>query len=146
MARLARTVTVRVITMTISEAGALSGLTASTLRFYERERLFFAPVRRDAAGRRVFTQDEVDWLRVCTRLRSSGMPLPEIRHYAELVEAGSGNEEERMAILTQHEQLVQRQIEDLHEALSVIQHKVEVYSRAMAEDRADTIWTAGPEC
>ena len=51
--------------------------------------------RRDAAGRRVFTGEEVEWLKVCTKLRSSGMPLPEIRRYAELVVAGPGNEIER---------------------------------------------------
>jgi DNA-binding transcriptional MerR regulator len=82
--------------------GAAPGLTTHTLRFYEQERLFFAPVRRDAAGRRVFTGEEVEWLKVCTKLRSSGMPLPEIRRYAELVVAGPGNETERFEILRRH--------------------------------------------
>jgi hypothetical protein len=66
-------------TLTIGEVSALTGLTTYTLRFYEQEGLFFAPVRRNAAGRRVFTEEEVEWLRVCMKLRSSGMPLPEIR-------------------------------------------------------------------
>jgi DNA-binding transcriptional MerR regulator len=77
--------------------------TTHTLRFYEQEGLFFAPVRRNAAGRRVFTEEEVEWLRVCTKLRSSGMPLPEIRRYAQLVLGGAGNEAERLEILRRHE-------------------------------------------
>ena len=75
---------------TIGEVSTLTGLTTHTLRFYEQEGLFFAPVRRNAAGRRVFTEDEVEWLKVCTKLRSSGMPLPEIRRYAQLVLEGAG--------------------------------------------------------
>ncbi len=132
--------------MTIGEVSNLTGLTTHTLRFYEKEGLFFAPVRRDSAGRRVFTQYEVEWLRVCTNLRSSGMPLSEIQHYAKLVNAGAGNENERMAILTRHEARVEQQVADLQEALTVIQHKVEIYSRHLAAGTADTLWTFGPEC
>ena len=77
-------------TWTIGEVSTLTGPTTHTLRFYEQEGLFFAPVRRNAAGRRVFTEDEVEWLKVCTKLRSSGMPLPEIRRYAQLVLEGAG--------------------------------------------------------
>jgi len=44
-------------TLTIGEVSALTGLPTHTLRFYEQEGLFFAPVRRDTAGRRVFTTE-----------------------------------------------------------------------------------------
>lgn len=46
-------------TLTLGEISALTGLTSHTLRFYEQEGLGFAPVRRDTAGRRVFTTQEV---------------------------------------------------------------------------------------
>lgn len=132
--------------MTIGEVGDLTGLSTHTLRFYEKEGLFVAPVRRDSAGRRVFTRFEVEWLRVCAKLRSSGMPLPEIHRYAQLVSAGAGNEDERMAILTRHEARVEQQVADLQEALAVIQHKVEIYNRHLAAGTADTLWTSGPTC
>jgi DNA-binding transcriptional MerR regulator len=133
-------------TLTIGEVSALTGLTTHTLRFYEQEGLFFAPVRRNAAGRRVFTQDEVEWLKVCTKLRSSGMPLPEIRRYAQLVLEGPGNEAERFEILRQHEAKVQQQVADLQEALGVIHRKVEIYARRLSAGTADELWSNGPEC
>lgn len=132
--------------MTIGEVSTLTGLTTHTLRFYEQEGLFFAPVRRNSAGRRVFTRDEVEWLKVCTKLRSSGMPLPEIHRYAELVLAGAGNETERLEILRAHEARVEQQVADLREALDVIHHKVEIYNRHLAAGTADRLWTNGPEC
>jgi DNA-binding transcriptional MerR regulator len=133
-------------TLSIGEVSALTGLTTHTLRFYEQEGLFFAPVRRNAAGRRVFTEEEVEWLKVCMKLRSSGMPLPEIRHYAQLVLEGSGNVTERFEILRRHEAKVQQQVADLQEALAIIHAKVEIYARHLTAGTADQLWRAGPEC
>ena len=132
--------------MTIGEVSGLTGLTTHTLRFYEQEGLFIAPVRRNAAGRRVFTREEVEWLKVCTKLRSSGMPLPEIRHYAQLVLAGPGNEAERFEILRRHEAKVQQQVADLQEALGVIHRKVEIYAQRLSAGTADELWRNGPVC
>jgi DNA-binding transcriptional MerR regulator len=133
-------------TWSIGEVSELTGLTTHTVRFYEQEGLFFAPVRRNAAGRRMFTAEEVEWLKVCLRLRSSGMPLPEIRRYAELVLKGDGNEAERLEILREHEARVQQQVAGLTEALNVIHHKVELYARRLREGTADELWRDGPEC
>ncbi len=133
-------------TLSIGEVSALTGLTTPTLRFYEQEGLFFAPVRRNAAGRRLFTPDEVQWLKVCMKLRSSKMPLPEIRRYAQLVLAGPGNEAERFEILRRHEAKVQQQVADLQEALDIIHGKVELYARRLRAGTADELWRDGPEC
>jgi DNA-binding transcriptional MerR regulator len=108
--------------------------------------LFVAPVRRNAAGRRVFTGEEVEWLRVCMKLRSSGMPLPEIRRYAQLVLEGAGNEADRFEILRRHEAKVQQQVADLQEALGIIHRKVEIYARHFSAGTADQLWRNGPEC
>lgn len=133
-------------TLTIGEVSGLTGLTTHTLRFYEQEGLFVAPVRRDTAGRRVFRQDEVQWLKVCVKLRSSQMPLPEIRRYAQLVLAGAGNEDERLALLRRHEARVQQQVADLNEALGVIHRKVEIYAQHLDDGTAQELWRNGPEC
>ena len=133
-------------TLTIGEVSALTGLTTHTLRFYEQEGLFFAPVRRNAAGRRVFNEEEVEWLKVCTKLRSSGMPLPEIRRYAGLVLEGAGNEAERFEILRGHEAKVQKQLADLQEALDIIHRKVEIYAQHLTAGTADQLWRNGPVC
>ncbi|WP_375481405.1 MerR family transcriptional regulator [uncultured Jatrophihabitans sp.] len=133
-------------TLTIGEVGELTGLTTHTLRFYEQEGLFLAPVRRDSVGRRVFTEDEVEWLKVCTRLRSSGMPLEDIRRYARLVVAGPGTVSERFDILRGHETRVQAQIAELQAALDVIRRKVAIYADHLADGTADNLWRHGPQC
>lgn len=131
--------------LSIGQVSALTGLATHTLRFYEQEGLV-AAVRRNTAGRRVFAEEDVAWLKVCGKLRSSGMPLPEIRRYAELARQGAGTETERFDILRRHEARVRRQVADLHEALDVIHTKVEIYAQHLDAGTADGLWRDGPEC
>ncbi|MBQ1092802.1 MerR family transcriptional regulator [Streptomyces sp. B93] len=131
--------------LSIGEVSTLTGLAPHTLRFYEQEGLLSA-VRRNASGQHVFTEEDVAWLRVCVKLRSSGMPLPEIRHYAQLAREGEGTERQRFEILRRHEAKVRQQVADLQEALDVIHAKVEVYARHLTAGTADRLWHDGPDC
>ncbi|GAA4930056.1 MerR family transcriptional regulator [Streptomonospora halophila] len=133
-------------TLSIGTVSARTGLSAHTLRFYEQEGLFVDPVRRDSAGRRMFTHREVEWLRVCVRLRETGMSLPDIRRYVELVRQGPGTEQERFALLRGHEAKVRRQVAQLQESLGVIEAKVATYARHLEQGTADGLWREGPEC
>lgn len=130
----------------IGKVSELTGLSPHALRFYEREGLLLAPLERDSSGRRVFTEEEVGWLQVCTKLRGSGMPLQDIKHYAQLAREGTGNETQRLEILQRHEARVQQQVSDLNEALETIQFKIGIYDEALNEGTADRLWLNGPQC
>jgi DNA-binding transcriptional MerR regulator len=88
--------------LSIGQVAQRTGLSVHALRFYEREGILAHPVRRDPGGRRVYDEQDVDWLAVCIVLRGSGMPLPVIRRYTELVRQGPGNEAERLSVMRQH--------------------------------------------
>lgn len=120
--------------LSIGEVAERTGLSVHALRFYEREGLLANPVRRAAGGRRVYGEDDVEWLRLCILLRASGMPLPLIRRYTELVRQGDGNEQERLALLRHHEEQVIGQIDELNRCLDVIRYKVAVYEDYLAGD------------
>src|SRR5436305_11983421 len=99
--------------LSIGQVAARTGLSVHALRFYEREGLFTDTVQRDAGGRRVYTEHDIEWLESCIKLRASGMPLPAIRRYVELVRAGNGNEQQRIAILREHREQVLAQMAEL---------------------------------
>lgn len=113
--------------LSIGQVAERTGLSVHALRFYEREGLFLNPVDRGAGGRRVYREDDVDWLTVCIILRASGMPLPVLRRYTELVREGTGNEQERLALMRDHQTRVTTQIASLTESLDLISFKVRVY-------------------
>jgi DNA-binding transcriptional MerR regulator len=114
-------------TLTIGQVAERTGLSVHALRFYEREGIFANDVERGAGGRRRYREEDVDWLTVCVILRASGMPIPVIRRYTELVRAGAGNEKERLAIMRGHQEQVRGQIGRLNECLDLIGYKVGVY-------------------
>lgn len=124
--------------LSIGQVAERTGLSVHALRFYEREGLFVDPVRRGPGGRRVYTEDDVDWLTVCVILRASGMPLPRLRRYAEFVREGAGNENERLTLMREHQADVTAQIGKLTRCLDLISFKVRVY-----EDLVDTDGGAG---
>ena len=124
----------------IGQAAQRTGLSVHALRFYEREGLLASPVHRGSDGRRAYGDDDLEWLELCVKLRSSGMPLAAIRRYAELVREGPGNEKERLDILRQHQQRVTAQIAALDACLEVIAFKVKLYEESLATDHTDPIW------
>jgi DNA-binding transcriptional MerR regulator len=132
--------------MTIGEVSERTGLSAHTLRFYEQQGLLVEPVRRDSAGRRTFSEQEVGWLKVCVRLRDSDMPLPDIRRYAEQVRRGEETVAERLEILREHQIRVRRRMAELQHSLDAIDAKVGLYEDRLKAGSADKLWRDGPEC
>ncbi|MER5967773.1 MerR family transcriptional regulator [Streptomyces sp. NPDC002057] len=126
--------------LSIGEVAKRSGLSVHALRFYEREGLFANPVRRLSNGRRIYHEEDLEWLAICTKLRSSGMSLATIRQYIELARQGPGNEHERLELLRRHENHVEAQIQELHETLNVMRHKVRIYEDHLARGEADRLW------
>ena len=114
-------------TLSIGEVSERTGLSVHALRFWEREGILANQVRRDSGGRRRYSEDDVDWLTLCIVLRESGMPVPEIRRYTELVRAGEGTEAERLVILRAHEQRVRTQQARLARSMDLIRFKIGVY-------------------
>ena len=113
--------------MTIAEAAERSGLTSHTLRYYERDGLMLFPVERSSTGHRRYTDRDLTWIEMITRLRSTGMPMRDVRRYAELVRAGAGNEAERLDLLKAHRDRVERQLAEVTGHLRAIDHKIGLY-------------------
>jgi DNA-binding transcriptional MerR regulator len=126
--------------MSIAEAARRAGVSVHTLRYYERAGLVVTTVDRTATGRRRYHQPDLDWIIVCTRLRATGMPIKTIRRYAQLVSAGRGNEEQRLALLESHRAEVTAKLAEIQDNLKLIDHKIDVYRGRLAAGEADQLW------
>ena len=113
--------------LTIAEAAEQTGLTADTLRYYERDGLMLRPVPRSGSGHRQYAERDVAWIRLITKLRSTGMPIRDVRRYADLVRGGAGNEQERLDLLRAHRQQVLAQLAEVQEHLGAIDRKIGIY-------------------
>ena len=83
---------------------------------------------------------DLDWIKVCARLRATGMPVKTIRRYAQLVSAGPGNEQERLTLLEVHPADVTARLAEVQENLKIIDHKIDVYRGRLAAGDADQLW------
>ena len=126
--------------LSIAEAARRTGVSVHTLRYYERAGLVVAPVDRTQSGRRRYYAEDLKWISICTKLRSTGMPIKAIRRYAELVSAGPGNEQERLALLEGHRADVTARLAEVQEHLKLIDHKIDVYRGRVAAGDADQLW------
>ena len=116
--------------LTISEAADRTGLTRHTLRYYERDGLMLG-VGRAGSGHRRYSEHDLGWIELITKLRATGMPIREVRRYAELVRAGDGNEDERLSLLRGHRERVLAQIDTMAEYLDAINMKISYYAGAI---------------
>ncbi|HSZ40910.1 MAG TPA: MerR family transcriptional regulator [Trebonia sp.] len=124
----------------IAEAARRTGVSAHTLRYYERAGLVVSPVDRTSGGRRRYRAPDLKWIIICTKLRATGMPIRGLRRYAELVAAGPGNEAERLELLEAHRAVVRARLAEIQENLEILDHKIDVYRGSLAAGEADRLW------
>jgi DNA-binding transcriptional MerR regulator len=112
----------------IAEAATATDLTPDTLRYYERDGLMLRPVGRSATGHRRYTDSDLRWIDLLNCLRGTGMPIRDVRRYADLVRGGDGNEQARLDLLRAHRQHVLAQLAEVQEHLGAIDRKIGIYS------------------
>lgn len=113
---------------TISEVVAFTGLTAHTLRWYERIGLM-PHIDRSHTGQRRYSNRDLDWLAFVTKLRLTGMPVADMVRYAELVREGDHTFDERRELLESTRRDVVNRIAELHDTLAVLDLKIGFYGR-----------------
>jgi DNA-binding transcriptional MerR regulator len=117
--------------MTIAEAAREVGVSAHTIRYYERAGLL-APIERNGSGHRRFTTEDLEWIAGITKFRATGMPIRRIREYAELVRDGEGNEAERLALLQAHREDVLRRLDEVQRNLELVDYKIGLYRECLS--------------
>lgn len=111
--------------MTIGVFSKRTGISAYTLRYYEKKGLI--RVARDTSGRRDYSEADVEWARFLQRLKDTGMLLRDIRHYSDLRYEGDATMEERMQLLIQHRTSVLDERKKWDEYLQNLDEKIGIY-------------------
>lgn len=118
--------------LTIQEAAEMTGLSAHTLRYYERIGLIH-PIAREENARRCYSTDDIGWIDFLTKLRATGMSIREMQKYAELQKQGNETLPERVEMLKALGDQVEERIFELQENLKLVHYKIEVYGQIIEE-------------
>ncbi|SFM08922.1 DNA-binding transcriptional regulator, MerR family [Paenibacillus sp. 1_12] len=112
---------------TIKEASEKLNCPAHTIRFYDKEGLL-PNIRRDDKGNRLFDKKDLDWIRLMTCFRATGMSIAGIREIVELAMQGEETIAQRRAILVAHQSEIVKKQQVLNEAFEAVSQKLEVYN------------------
>lgn len=122
--------------MKISDLAKRCGLSAHTLRYYERIGLL-PYADRDRSGQRDYDASILSWIEFVGRLKTTGMPIRDMLLYAELADKGKATFSERREMLEEHRERVRVHLTDLEACLRVLDGKIASYAEAEERTRDD---------
>lgn len=123
------------MTYSISQVSQRFGIEPHTLRFYEKEGII-AP-DRTANGIRIYGEHHISQLEMILCLKSTGMPLKNIKRYFDLVDKGDDTLDERLDIFTDHRETVLSEIEVLKRHLCKIEGKIAWYKKYVTDRKKE---------
>ena len=124
--------------MTISEAAARTGLSADTLRYYERIGLI-PPVPRTESGLRAYGGETIEWINFIQQFKEIGMPLEAILNYVKLAMLGSGTRQERKVILLETRRSLMTKIDRLCSCLKQADYQLEHYDSLLLPETESAV-------
>ncbi len=116
----------------IGEAAARFRIPESTIRYYEKKGLL-PLIERDAAGRRLFSEDQMALLSTVICLKNTNMPINDIQQYVAWILEGDSTLELRLKMMSEHKQAVLNEMALMSESLKGIDEKITRYTTRIQE-------------
>ena len=114
----------------IQDVSRKTGLSAHTLRFYEKEGLL-SPVERTPGGFRQYTDEDLEALGLICCLKNTGMSLQEITRFVQLTRKGDKTLKERVELLREHRENVIARINEMQRYLDKVTWKLNFFSEKL---------------
>lgn len=111
---------------TIKEVSNIMDVSEHTLRFWAKSG-FFPFIKRDENNIRLFSQSDLEWVKIVKCLRSVGTENKAIKRYIDLCIIGDSTIKERFEIIKATKQKAQQQMNDLKKQLDILEYKEGYY-------------------
>ena len=121
---------------TVGEMAKLLGITASTLRYYDKEGLL-PFVERSSGGIRMFQESDFEWLQVIGCMKKAGMSIKDIRQYIEMALQGDDTIGLRLAMFRHQQEALKQQMEELQRTMQMVDYKCWYYETALEVGTVD---------
>ncbi len=122
----------------IGEVANATGIAISTLRYYDREGMF-PNIERSSGGIRIFSDTEINTLKVIECLKSSGMSIKSIKEFLIWCEEGDVSLGKRREMFHARLEEVEKQIEALQKTKSMLKYKCWYYDTAIAAGSEEAV-------
>ncbi|MCI8565920.1 MAG: MerR family transcriptional regulator [Lachnospiraceae bacterium] len=122
----------------IGEVAHATGIAISTLRYYDREGMF-PNMERSNGGIRVFSDTEINTLRVIECLKASGMSIKSIKEFLIWCRESDASLEKRRDMFYARLGEVEKQIEALQATKNTLRYKCWYYDTALAAGSEEAV-------
>ena len=116
----------------IGQVAKKTGLTAHTLRYYEKEGLL-PFVKKSGSGLRVFSDSDLDWLVLIECLKGTGMSLKDIKQYIDWYMEGDSTLNQRLEMFKRQKLKLEEQMSQLQKHMEKINYKIAYYTEGVFE-------------
>ncbi|AZQ42423.1 stress response transcriptional regulator NmlR [Streptococcus periodonticum] len=130
--------------MNIKKVSELTGITADTIRYYERIG-FIPPVPRNQAGIRDFSQHDIDILEFVRCFKKAGMSVESLIDYIGLLDKGEVSISARLAILQDEKEKLEERVNQLQQTLYRLNYKIENYKKKIVPIEKELFEEKGDE-
>ena len=114
----------------IQEVSRKTGLTAHTLRYYEKEGLI-SGVERSQGGFRQYTDEDLERLGLICCLKNTGMSIQEIARFVQLTHEGDHTLRERVELLRAHREQVLERMAEMQKYLDKVTWKLNFFTEKL---------------
>lgn len=121
---------------TVGEMAKLLGVTASTLRYYDKEGLL-PFVERSSGGIRMFQESDIEWLQVIGCMKKAGLSIKDIRQYIEMTLQGDDTIDLRLAMFHRQQEVLKQQMVELQHTMEMVDYKCWYYETAKKAGTVD---------
>lgn len=119
-----------ILEYSISEIAKKMKINVSTLRYYDNIGLFHK-LKKDKVGNRIFTEEDIEVLRIIQYLKKSGMQLVEIKEFMNWCKQSDSTLVNRLDLFKKQKEKVLQQINELQKTLSLIEFKEWYYAKLL---------------
>lgn len=122
--------------MTITEVSKKYGLSADTLRYYERVGLI-PKVNRNKSGVRDYTQEDCNWVEFIKCMRGAGLPIEVLIDYVSMFQQGDSTIDTRKELLIDQRKALAEKIEEMKKTLERLDYKIDLYEKGLIVSEKD---------
>lgn len=121
---------------TIKEVAQIMDISEHTLRFWAKSG-FFPFVKRNENNIRLFSENDLNWVKIVKCLRAVGTENKAIKRYIDLCIIGDSTIPERYGIIQATKIKAQQQMEELQQQLDLLNYKEKFYQNLIKNNLKD---------
>ena len=116
----------------IGEVSKITGLTCSTLRYYQQINLI-RDIKKDEAGLRIYSAEDVQWINFIVSVKTANLSIQDINLYADLYYSKNENFRDRLNLTLECKEKLVKEREKMNQGIEFMNEKIEYYKTKIAK-------------